>query len=226
MGCTIREKGTYALVCCLLKFPSCIWFNEVVVKTDHSRIVQWYKEDMCTISGPLGRRGRMHEFLSRFNLIIEYLPGDGNDDGDTLSRWAYPAGAAQDTNFHRSDENYMGWTEVERKEKVAQEQILRERYPDAFDSCTAKLRKEQKKVISLGDWDQQVLTLRTCYEQAQAQSPIDFNQQYVLPDGSRTSNFSTLTNDVYQVFSVHHLSDDLLPPMTKHQMGSCLRNLS
>ena len=48
----------------------------------------------------------------------------------------------------------------------------------------------------------------------------------MLPDGSRTSHFSTLTNEVYEDFSVRHLSDDLLPPMTQHQMGSCLRNLS
>ena len=38
--------------------------------------------------------------------------------------------------------------------------------------------------------------------------------------------FCTLTNEVSDDFSVHHLSDDLLPPMTRHQMGSCLRNLS
>ena len=104
------------------------------------------KEDLCTISGPVGRRRRWHEFLSRFNLIIEYLPGDENDDGDTLLRWAYPAGAAQDRNFHGGHEDHMGSTEVERKEKVAQEQILRERYPDAFGSCTAKLTKEQNRV--------------------------------------------------------------------------------
>ena len=64
-----------------------------------------------------------------------------------------------------------------------------------------------------------MLTLRTCYEQAQAQSSIDFNEQYVLPDGSRTSNLSTLTNEVYVDLSVHHLSDVLLPTVTKHEMA-------
>ena len=120
----------------------------------------------------------------------------------------------------------MGWTGVEQKRKVAQGQILRERYPEAFGSCTAKLRKEQNSVISLGDYDQQVFTLRTCYEQAQAQSPIDFNPQYVLPDGSGTSKFSTLTNEVYEDFSIRPLSYDLWPQVTKQQMGNCLRDLS
>ena len=107
MGWTVREKETYLFVCCLLKFQSWIGFNEVVVRIDQKNIVQWYKEDLCTISGLLGRRGRWHEFLSRFNLLIEYIPGDDNADGDTLSRWAYPVGAAQETNFHGSDEDAL-----------------------------------------------------------------------------------------------------------------------
>ena len=189
MGWTVREKATYALVCCFLKFQSWIGFNDDLVNTDHSSIVQWYKEDLCSISGPLGRRDRWHEFLGRFNLIVEYVPWDEIDDGDTLSRPAYAAGAPQVTNFHGSDENYMGWTQVEQKEKVVQEQILRERYPDAFRSCTAKLRKKQNSFIFLGDYAQQMLTLRTCLEQAQAQTPMDSNQHYVLPDGPRTSIF-------------------------------------
>ena len=112
MGWTVREKENYTLVCCLFKFQTWIGFNEVVVRTDHKSIVQWYKEDVCTIPGLLGRRGRWHEVLSRFNLLIEYIPGDDNADGDTLSRWAYPAGAVQDTNFHGSDEDALRWTEV------------------------------------------------------------------------------------------------------------------
>ena len=71
MGWTVRGKETYALVCCPLKFGSWFGFNEVVVRTDQKGIVQWYGEDLCTNSGPLGRRGRWHEFLRRFNLLIE-----------------------------------------------------------------------------------------------------------------------------------------------------------
>ena len=64
LGWTPREKETYALVSCLLKSQSWIGYNEVDVYTDHSSIAQWYREDLCTLSGPLGRRGRWHEFLS------------------------------------------------------------------------------------------------------------------------------------------------------------------
>ena len=44
---TVRDKKMYAVVCYLLKFHSWIGNQEVVVKTDHRSIVQWYKEDLC-----------------------------------------------------------------------------------------------------------------------------------------------------------------------------------
>ena len=56
--------------------------------TDHSSIVKWYNEDLCTISGLLGRQMRWHEFLSRFNLTMEYRLGDENDGADALIRSA------------------------------------------------------------------------------------------------------------------------------------------
>ena len=87
------------------------------MQTDHKAIVKWYKEDLFTISGPLGGRGRWHEFLSRFNLMIEYTPGPENQVGNALSRWAYPAGTAQDTNFHGSDQDLVGWENDEKKER-------------------------------------------------------------------------------------------------------------
>ena len=92
---TPRKKETYAIVCCPLKFQSWIGSQRVTVRTDHSPIVEWYKEDVCTISGPVGRRGRWHECLSRFNLFIEYRRGEDNEGADALSRWAYPAWEAQ-----------------------------------------------------------------------------------------------------------------------------------
>ena len=61
---TPREQETYAIVCCLLKFQSWVGDAQVEIQTEHSAIVEWYKEDLCTISGPLGQRGRWHEFLS------------------------------------------------------------------------------------------------------------------------------------------------------------------
>ena len=44
-----REKKTYAVVACLLKFQACIESQEVLVQTDHSSIVKWFQEDLCTI---------------------------------------------------------------------------------------------------------------------------------------------------------------------------------
>ena len=58
--------------------------------TDRSSILQWYKEDLCTISGLLGRRGRWHEFLSKFNLHIEYLLEERNEVGDYLVQRGIP----------------------------------------------------------------------------------------------------------------------------------------
>ena len=40
VGWTVREKETYAVVCSLLKFQSWIGHQEVLVRTDHSSIVQ------------------------------------------------------------------------------------------------------------------------------------------------------------------------------------------
>ena len=110
---TPREQETYAIVCCLLKFQSWIGGSAVEIQTDHSAIVKWYKEDLCTGSGPLGRRGRRHEFLSSFNLIITYRPVEENQVADALSRFAYPAGEAQDTNFPVGDYDLAGWEEAE-----------------------------------------------------------------------------------------------------------------
>ena len=120
------------MVCCLLKFQAWIGGAEVMVKTDHGSILQWYKEDLCTISGPLGRRGRWHEFLSRFNLTIEYHPGEQNVVADCLSRWAYPAGAAQDSNFHGSDLNLEGWGRDEREAVERGRQQLKQDHPELF----------------------------------------------------------------------------------------------
>jgi len=43
------------------------------------------------MSGPVGRRGRWHEFLSGFTLDVKYVPGPTNIVADSMSRWAYGA---------------------------------------------------------------------------------------------------------------------------------------
>ena len=98
------------MVCASLKFRSWIGSSQVQVKAyvDHKSLESWYKEDLSTFSGPLGRRGRWHEFLSSFDIEVIYLPGPENVVADALSRWPYPAGLDQDCTFHGSlaDERY------------------------------------------------------------------------------------------------------------------------
>ena len=58
------------------------------------------KEDLGTISGPLGRRGQWHEFLSSFNITVCYAKGEENTVADVLSSWTYQACQDNDTNMH------------------------------------------------------------------------------------------------------------------------------
>ena len=55
---SVREKETYALVSCLLKLKDWISGRQVTVFTDHKSLESWYKEELCTMAGPLARRGR------------------------------------------------------------------------------------------------------------------------------------------------------------------------
>ena len=76
----------------LHKFRSWIQSGVTVrASTDHRALVHWFREDLGSISGPVGRRGRWHEFLSQFQLEVEYKKGEDNVGADTMSRWAYPA---------------------------------------------------------------------------------------------------------------------------------------
>ena len=59
--------------------------------TDHKSLENWTTEQLDTPSGPVGRRARWHEFLTRFDLIVEYIKGEDNVAADALRRWAYPA---------------------------------------------------------------------------------------------------------------------------------------
>ena len=96
---SVRVKETYALVSCLLNFKSWISGRQVTVFTDHKFLESWYTEELCTMAGPLGRRGRWHEFFSRYNMVVVYKQGVENDAADGMSRWAYPAGLADEQTF-------------------------------------------------------------------------------------------------------------------------------
>ena len=98
--------------------------------TDHKSLESWYKEDLCTLPGPLGRRARWHEFLSRYHMEVVYEPGKDNTVADGLSRWAYPAGLADDTNFCSSDADQKGVMKQERELKEREENVLAQRARD------------------------------------------------------------------------------------------------
>ena len=123
---SVREKETYALVCALFKFRSWIQSSTVTVPvwTDHESIQHWYKEDLCSISGPIGRRGRWHEFLSKFNIVVQYMKGENNVVADAMSRWAYPAGTADDVTFHGAVQDEMGWDKDEELDREADTKVF------------------------------------------------------------------------------------------------------
>ena len=89
--------------------------------TDHKSLESWYKEDRCTLSGPLGRRGRWHKCLSQYHIEVVYKPGKDNTVANGLSRWAYPAGSADDTKFHGSDADQKGVMKQNRELKEREE---------------------------------------------------------------------------------------------------------
>ena len=125
-----REQETYELVSCLLKFISWIGGRKVTVYTDHTSLESWYKGDICTLPGPLGRPGRWHVFLSRCHIEVVYTPGKDNTVADGLSQWAYQAGLADDTNSNASDADQKGVMKQERELKEREETFLTQRARD------------------------------------------------------------------------------------------------
>ena len=87
-GWSTREEEMYGIISTLHKHQSWIGMGtEVEILTDHRTLEKWYHDDLLTVSGPLGRRGRWHEFLSRYPLVeVRYTPGAGHIVPDVLSR--------------------------------------------------------------------------------------------------------------------------------------------
>ena len=72
-----------------------------MVLTDHKSLENWTTEQLDTPSGPVGRKARWNEFLSRFDLSVEYIKGEDNVAADALSSWAYPASqGCKDISIH------------------------------------------------------------------------------------------------------------------------------
>ena len=105
-----REQETYAIVLALMKWETWIGLQPVLVLTDHQALEHWAREVLDAPSGPVGRRSRWHQFFSRFDLSVGYVPGENNTVADVLSRFAYPASEAyRDISKHGSvqDEDEM-----------------------------------------------------------------------------------------------------------------------
>ena len=90
---SVRDKEMYALVCCAIKFKA--WFRvdaslQHSVYTDHQSLAS-FQGELDTISAPRDRRLRWFEHLSIYNFLYVYLPGPENIQGDTASRWMFPA---------------------------------------------------------------------------------------------------------------------------------------
>ena len=65
-----REQETYAIILALQKWESWIGLQPVLVLTDHRSLEHWAHEVLDTPSGPLGRRSRWHQILSKYDLTV------------------------------------------------------------------------------------------------------------------------------------------------------------
>lgn len=141
-----REKETYGLIAALHKYRSWIG-TKVYVKalTDHQALVSWFREDLGTVSGPVGRRGRWHEFLSQFDIEVIYTKGKEHIAPDAMSRWAYPACLhAGDVTLHGSEADSQGVTDDEQATaKWEDEELIRERDMAIARSVTARWQAEK-----------------------------------------------------------------------------------
>jgi hypothetical protein len=113
-----REQETYAIICALEKWESWIGLQPILVLTDHQALEHWTKEVLNPPSGPVGRRARWHQILSRFDITVGYIPGKDNHLADVMSRWAYPASqASRDISRHGSAQDKLEMKEILLQEK-------------------------------------------------------------------------------------------------------------
>jgi hypothetical protein len=113
-----REQETYAIILALQKWESWIGLQPILVLTDHKALESWAKEVLDTPSGPIGRRARWHQILSKFDLSVGYIPGRENTIADLLSRWAYPASQAlKDVSRHGSAQDTEEMRAIIQREK-------------------------------------------------------------------------------------------------------------
>ena len=96
-----REQYVYAVFCALQRSEGWIMGHRVEVLTDHKSLESWRTEHVGTPGGHAGKRGRWHEYSSKLDLHMTYIPGRCNTLADALSRCAYPASEAySEVSFH------------------------------------------------------------------------------------------------------------------------------
>jgi len=91
----VEEKEMYAIVACVHK-----WSGIIVVQTDHTALEHWVTENVDTPSGNRGRRGRLYEILSQFDLTNKILPGKDTIVADAMSMLAFPETSTNQDRFH------------------------------------------------------------------------------------------------------------------------------
>ena len=120
-----RELETYAIILALQKWESWIGLQPILVLTDQKALESWAKEVLDPPSGPIGRRLRWHQILSKHDLSVGYIPGSENTVCDILSRWAYPASiAAKQVSRHGTEQEREQMKEIIRQEREEERQCL------------------------------------------------------------------------------------------------------
>ena len=127
--------------------------------------------------------------MSRFNLIITYRPGEENQVADTLSRFAYPTGEAQDTNFHGGDDDLAGREEAEKQKWQSVRDNLKTAEPKAFSHEQTMLNQLQVATVA-------------ALQAVKSVNTVEAEAPYVATDRSK---FSTL-----EELFIHSVGDESL----------------
>ena len=127
--------------------------------------------------------------MSRFNLIITYRPGEENQVADALSGFAYPAGEAQDTNFHGGNDDLAGWEEPEKHDWQSVRDYLKTAETEAFSHEKAMLNQLQVATVA-------------ALQAVKSVNTVEAEEPYVATDGSK---FSTL-----EELFIHCVGDESL----------------
>ena len=151
----------YGIGMALTKWASWIGAQRITLLTDHQSLQGWTKENVETPNGPSGRRGRIHQLLSRYNLDVMYVKGADHVGADALSRWSYTAATSEEVSIHGLTEMAAESKRLEAQADGTEEYLhggdeiakflspVNERFPAHHEICGCKhcaYRKNHKKV--------------------------------------------------------------------------------